>query len=72
MTLEERAERIFASCFTKEELEFLKRHPEFIEARRKIGSMSETLRAVEIGEYLIKETWRSGSHEESVFTPRHL
>ena len=66
-----RAEQVFANCFTKEELEFLKQRPQFVEAVRNIESLSGTLTAVELGERLIRETWDMGG-EDSRFTPKDL
>ena len=72
MTPQERAEKVFADCFTAAELEFLKKQEKFIEASRNIESMTDTLNAVEIGERLIKETWHSGDRTDSDFTPKKL
>ena len=55
MTPKERAEQIFAYCFTKEELEFLKQQPEFIAVSRKIDNLVDTSKAVDTGERLIHE-----------------
>ena len=68
----DKAEQIFTHCFTKEELEFLKKQPQFIEAIRNIESLADTMKALETGERLVKETWSSGNHTDSRFTPKKL
>lgn len=72
MTPQERAEKLFATCFTKEELEFLKHQPAFIDLSRKILTLDDAFEAVETGERLIHDTWNAESHKDSKFTPKAL
>lgn len=71
MSTQGRADEIFALCFTSEELVFLRGQPRFAEATRNINSLTETLDAVEIGEQIIRETWRK-DRGDSEFTPKNL
>ena len=67
-TVESQAAKLFARCFTREEFEFLQAHPEFIEANRKLETIDDALDAVELGEQLVKATWRRpriGTHAET-------
>ena len=72
MTPQERADKIFVSCFTAEQLEFLSNQPAFVELSRNILSLSDTLKAVETGERLVKETRNSGNRTDSPLTPKSL
>ncbi len=63
---------MLASCFTKEELAFLKEQPRFMEAYKKIENTEDGCKAVTIGEQLIEETWHRKSHTDSEFTPKKL
>ena len=66
-TVESQAAKLFAHCFTKEEIGFLQIQPRFIEATLKLETIEDALDAVELGEELVKATWRRpriGTHAE--------
>lgn len=56
--IQAKAERLFANCFTDEELKFLYHHPRFIEVTHEIESIVAAFDAVEFGQLLIRRTWK--------------
>lgn len=54
-TAQSRAEKLFAGCFTKEQFEFLRSQPEFIEATRTVESLKETIQVVELGDQMLRQ-----------------
>ena len=53
-----KAEKLFANCFTNEELKFLHHHARFIEVTHEIESIVAAFDAVEFGQLLIRRTWK--------------
>ena len=52
-----RAQKIFARCFSLEDLEFLQRNAEFIQATENIEKLEDAFAALELGERLTSEAW---------------
>jgi hypothetical protein len=57
------ANRLFTKCFSKDELEYLQRQPQFIEAARKFITAEDALNAVDVGTRLIRESWRKSASD---------
>ena len=51
------AERLFARSFTKEKLEYLHAHPEFIEAARKVECLKDAVEAIDVGDRIIRRSF---------------
>ena len=68
---QEKSEALFARCFTKEELEFLKKQPKFAEVSGNVETVKDVLNLIRLGADLIRQTW-SGDGKDSEFTPRNL
>ena len=51
------AERLFARCFAKEELDFLHVHPEFIQATRKVECLKDAVEAIDVGDRIIRRSF---------------
>jgi len=47
-------EKLFARCFTKEQIAYLYAHPEFVEATGKIDSLKAGVEVVELGDKLLR------------------
>ena len=54
--------KLFSRCFSKEEFELLRVQPEFVEATRKLETFDDALRAVDLGEQLIRQSWKRVSY----------
>ena len=52
-----RAQKIFARCFSLEDLEFLQRNAEFNQATENIETLEDAFAALELGERLTSEAW---------------
>ena len=52
-----RAQKIFARCFLQEDLEFLQRNAEFIQATENIETLADAFAALELGERLTSGAW---------------
>jgi hypothetical protein len=56
-----RAKKLLERCFTPEELTFLQANPEFVEVTRHLESLDDALAAIELGEKLVKKSWKRPS-----------
>jgi hypothetical protein len=59
-----RAKKIFAKCFSQEELEFLQRNAELNQAVENIQTLEDSLSALELGERLTNEAWVNRNYPE--------
>ena len=51
------AERLFARCFTQEQLVVLRSQPEFVDASEKIDSIKASIEVVELGDKILRRGW---------------